>query len=83
MKIINNALVLLSLLSLFSVWTISCNAQVYTNQTTITNLSLSQRRLLSDSDRLIWLEKNGMVPADADDNEWQLSTKAELVGETH
>jgi hypothetical protein len=44
------------------------------------SLALEQRRLLSQGDRLRWLERNGIVPEDADIVDWQLAQQASWWG---
>jgi hypothetical protein len=44
------------------------------------SLALEQRRLLSQSDRLRWLERNGIVPDDADGVDWQLAQQTSWWG---
>lgn len=50
------------------------------NDTAAGPLTLRQRRQLSQSDRLRWLERNGKVPEDADQKDWELAGQTSWWG---
>lgn len=53
-------------------------APVSTNGAFIPNLK--ERKLMSSTDRLRWLEQNGEVPEDADQTDWKLASKTTWWG---
>ncbi len=53
---------------------VSANAPINSQIISVPALTLSERKLMNDRDRTRWLEQNGVVPADAEEKDWLLST---------